>query len=112
MVTRKTKRMNLKQKNFLSTLVFFLVTITMIGGLIAYLWVYTEVDEALIALEIQSKTVIELKDEIKILHSEIQYLKRVDVISKKVNQELGMVVAMPETIMVYIEPEYMVYNND
>jgi hypothetical protein len=93
-------------------MMFFLVTIAMIGGLVAYLWVYTEVDEALIALEIQRKTVIELTDEIKKIHSEIEYLKRVDVISKKVYQELGMVVATPETIMVYIEPEYMVYNSD
>jgi cell division protein FtsB len=104
--------MNLKQKNILSTMVFFLVMIAMIGGLVAYLWVYTEVDEALIALEIQRKTVIELTDEVKKIHSEIEYLKRVDVISKKAYQELGMVVASPETIAVYIEPKYMVYNSD
>ena len=112
MATNKKKRMNLKQKNLINTIIFFLVTIAMIGGLVAYLWVYAEVDEALITLEIQRKTNFELTDEIKKLHSEIEYLKRVDIISKKANQELGMVVATPETIAVYIDSKYMVFNSD
>ena len=43
---RKNRRIN-KHKEFLQTLSFFLVTVASIGGLIIYLWVYTEIDETM-----------------------------------------------------------------
>jgi hypothetical protein len=41
------KRSTRKQKEFIQTLSFFAITIASIVGIIAYLWVYTEIDETL-----------------------------------------------------------------
>jgi len=84
----------------------------MIGGLIAYLWIYTEVGETLTALEIQRTIEIELVDEIKSLRSKSDYLRRVDIITKKASSELSMVLANPETLAVYVDPAYITRDYD
>ncbi len=96
------KRVSKKQKELLQTLMFFFVTIVSIAGLISYLWVYTEVDETLLALEVQQFTVKELLNDIKELESDIESLSRADVISSRARKELGMVSVVPETLSIQI----------
>jgi len=67
-----------KQSELWQTTLFFVSTIAVIGCLIIYLWVYTEIDESLLAIEIQNSTVI----------------------AKKATDQLGMVVAHPETLSI------------
>jgi hypothetical protein len=109
---RKTARRSQRQKDVLHTITFFMVTISLIGGLIAYLWIYTEVDETSLALEIQRSVELELMDEIKTLQSEYDNLRRIDVITKKASAELNMVLASPETMAVYIEPAFLTNSYD
>ena len=101
---RKNKLIN-RQKEFLQTLSFFLVTVTSICGLIIYLWVYTEIDETMIAIEIQKSTFSELNNSIKELTSDIERLNRVDRITSFARKELGMVVAHPEPMVIPVYPE-------
>jgi cell division protein FtsB len=103
MPSRSYRRRSKRQKEYLQALSFFLVTVGSIAALIAYLWVYTEVDETLLALEIQHSTVEELTDEIQSLQSSIEYLQRADVISAKARTELNMRVARPESLVVYLD---------
>ena len=74
-----------------------------IAGLLVYLWIYTEIDETLIRIEVQNATVAELNNTIDELNGEIARLARVDRISSIARAKLGMVVAHPETVVVYIE---------
>ena len=69
------KRSTRKQKDFIQTLSFFAITISSIVGLIAYLWVYTEIDETLIAIELQKATREELNNSIKDLQNDIKILR-------------------------------------
>lgn len=98
----RKKRASKKQKEFIQTLVFFAITILSIVGLISYLWVYTEVDETLLAIEIQESTVKELLNDIKELESEIESLSRADVIASRAKTELNMVSTQPETLAIQI----------
>ena len=45
MPIRNHKRRSKRNREFFQTLLFFSTTILSIAGLIAYLWVYTEIDE-------------------------------------------------------------------
>ena len=99
---RKNRRIN-KHKEFLQTLSFFLVTVASIGGLIIYLWVYTEIDETMMAIEIQRSTLSELNNSMKELKSDISRLNRVDRITSFARKELGMVVAHPESIIIHVD---------
>ena len=56
----------------------------------------------MLAIEIQNTTARELKNEIDELKNKIEKLSRSDVITKRAKQELGMVVAAPETLTVAI----------
>ena len=100
---KNSKRNARKQKEFLQTLSFFAITIASIVGLIAYLWVYTEIDETLLAIEIQNSTAKELQNEVDKLQSKIEALSRPDVIAKKARKELNMVFTQPETLQVVID---------
>ena len=104
------KRSTRKQKEFIQTLSFFGITIASIVGLISYLWVYTEIDETLIAIELQKATREELNNSIKDLQNDIALLGRVDRVTDKARKELGMVFATPETISVYIDPNNLAFN--
>ncbi len=108
----RKKRVSKKQKEFIQTLMFFFVTIIMIVGLISYLWVYTEVDETLLAIEIQDSTVEELLNDIKQLESEIESLSRADVIASRAKTELNMVSTHPETLAIQIVNAGFFPNND
>jgi len=103
MKKRKTKKIR-RHKDFFQTLSFFLVTISSIGGLILYLWVYTEIDETVAAIEIQKTTFFELNNRVKELKNKIEFLNRVDRITSVAKKELGMVVAQPESITVFVDP--------
>ncbi|MAM64316.1 MAG: hypothetical protein CMF92_01740 [Candidatus Marinimicrobia bacterium] len=107
---KNTKRNARKQKEFIQTLSFFGITIASIVGLISYLWVYTEIDETLIAIELQKATREELNNSIKDLQNDIALLGRVDRVTDKARKELGMVFATPETISVYIDPNNLAFN--
>ena len=107
---KHTKRNARKQKEFIQTLSFFGIAIASIVSLISYLWVYTEIDETLIAIELQKATREELKSSIKDLQNDIALLGRVDRVTDKARKELGMVFATPETISVYINPDNLAFN--
>ena len=59
----KRKRMSKKAQNLFQSIIFFGSTILVISCS-TYLWVYTEIDETLLFIEIQTSTIRELKNEI------------------------------------------------
>ncbi len=99
---RRSKRNARKHKEFIQTLTFFGITIMS--------WVYTEIDETLVAIEVQKATLDELNNSIKELQNNIALLERVDRITETARKDLGMVFASPETISVYIEPGNLALN--
>ncbi len=107
MANRRKSKLKNKHREFFQTLSFFLVTVLSIGGLIIYLWVYTEIDETMMAIEIQQSTFSELYNTVKELKSEIELLNRVDRITSVAKNELGMVFAHPESISVFVDPLVM-----
>jgi len=98
----KRRRRSKKRNEFLQTLLFFLTTILSISGLIIYLWVYTEIDETLLAIEVQSQVSKELENSVKELKMDVSSLSRSDRISNVARVELKMVPAQPETLMIFI----------
>ena len=100
----RKKRISKKNQDLIQSLLFFSTTIVTICGLIAYLWVYTEIDESVLSIEIQRSTANELKNEIEELDSVIESLLRVDAISMKAQLELDMVYAHPETLIIICDP--------
>ena len=97
---RKKQRRSIKAGNFMQGILFFLFTIGSITCLIIYLWIFKYIDESMLAIEIQNTTARELKNEIDELKNKIEKLSRSDVITYRAKQELGMVVAVPETLIV------------
>ncbi len=87
----------------IQSFIFFISTFALIASLIVYLWVYTEIDETLLAIEIQSSTLAELQNSIQKLKSEIELLNRVDIIAKKAKNELNMVFTEPETLRIHFQ---------
>ena len=98
------KRLSKKATNILQSIIFFLSSLAIISCLIVYLWVYTEIDETLLAIEIQNSTAEELQNIIDELNNEIESLERADVIAKRAQNELKMVFTEPETLRVTIDP--------
>ena len=96
------KRISRKSRNIKEGLVFFSLTTGLITCLIFYLWVYTEVDETSLAIEIQNATLKEFENQIFELRSETELLSRVDIISKKAQKEINMVFTEPETFQIEI----------
>ena len=96
------KRMSKRTRDIIQSLVFFISTIGVISCLIIYLWVYTEIDETILAIEIQKSTASELQNENNELQSKIESLSRPDVIAKKAREELNMVFTQPETLQITI----------
>ena len=97
------KRMSKRALNILQSIIFFISTISIILCLIVYLWVYTEIDETLLAIEIQNSTAEELQNVIHELNNQIESLKRADIIAKRAGDELKMVFTEPETLRVRID---------
>lgn len=73
-----------------------------ISGLIIYLWVYTEIDETMLTIEIQSQVTKELDNSLKELKMEVLNLSRSDRISSVARDQLNMVPAEPETLIIFI----------
>ena len=96
------KRISRKSRNIKEGFVFFSLTTGLIACLIFYLWVYTEVDETSLAIDIQNATLKEFENQIFELRSETELLSRVDVISKKAQKEINMVFTEPETFQIKI----------
>lgn len=94
-----------KRSDLWQTALFLLSTIGVIVALIIHLWVYTEINESLIAIEIQNSTVSEISNEIEELKSSVERLSRPDVIARKASDQLRMIVAHPETLSVKIPTE-------
>ena len=99
---RKKRRKSIKKTNFMQGLLFFLFTIGSIVCLIFYLWIFKYIDESMLAIEIQNTTARELRNEIDELKNKIEKLSRSDVITHRAKEELGMVVAIPETLIVAV----------
>ena len=83
-------------------ILFFVFTIGSIICLIIYLWIFKYIDESMLAIEIQNTTARELRNEIDELKNKIEKLSRSDLITMRAKDELGMVVAVPETLNVAI----------
>ena len=98
----KRKRMSKKNQNLLQSIIFFGSTILVISCLIIYLWVYTEIDETLLLIEIQTSTVRQLENEIYEIKNSIESLNRADAIAKRAKEELRMVFTEPETLNVFL----------
>ena len=98
----KKQRRSIKNTNLIQGILFFLFTIGSIVCLIIYLWIFKYIDESMLAIEIQNTTARELRNEIDELKNKIEKLSRSDVITQKAKQELGMVVAAPETLFIVI----------
>ena len=82
-----------------------MTTMLSISGLIIYLWVYTEIDETMLAIEVQNQVTKELDNSLKELKLEIINLSRSDRISSVARNELNMVPAEPETLMIFINKD-------
>jgi len=101
------KRISKRQRDLIQSLVFFISTMSIISCLIIYLWVYTEIDETLLVIEIQNSTLQELQNEVRELQSNIESLSRADIIAKRARNELDMVFTQPETLQITIDPLLM-----
>ncbi len=99
-----------KQRQFLHSLIPFILVVAVISGLIIYIWIYSEIDETLTELEIQQAAVVELTDKINTLKDNIEYLVRVDVLTARASNELGMVFTAPETIAIYVDESAIIEN--
>ena len=97
------RRIPKKTMKVIQSFIFFISTFVLITSLIVYLWVYTEIDETLLSIEIQSSTLAELQNSIQKLKSEIELLNRVDIIAKKAKDELNMVFTEPETLRIHFQ---------
>ena len=82
-----------------------MTTMLSISGLIIYLWVYTEIDETMLAIEVQNQVTKELDNSLKELKMEVLNLSRSDRISSVARNELKMVPAEPETLMIFINKD-------
>ena len=100
------RRISKKTRNIVHSLFFFISTITLICCLIIYLWVYTEIDETILLIEVQNSTAEELQNAIGKLKSDIESLSRADVIAKKAQNDLKMVFTNPETLRIEIDPSW------
>ena len=97
------KRISKKTMNIIHSIVFFTSTLAFISCLIIYLWVYTEIDETILSIEIQKSTAEELQNTIEKLKSNIETISRADVIAKKARTDLKMVFTEPETLRIKID---------
>ena len=96
------KRITKKQQSLIQGFLFFLFTIGTVCCLIIYLWVYTEIDETTLTIEIQNTTLKEFENQLSTLKSQIELLSRADMISKKATEELDMVFTEPEIFQIIL----------
>ena len=101
------KRISKRRRDLIQSFIFFISTLSIISCLIIYLWVYTEIDETLLVIEIQNSTVQEFQNEVHELQNDIESLSRADIIAKRARNELDMVFTQPETLQITIDPLLM-----
>ena len=94
------KRKSLKKSSFYQGILFFFFTVGSIVCLIFYLWIFKEIDESILSIEIQNATARSLKNEIDVIKNDLEKLNRADVITSRARSELNMVIASPETLIV------------
>ena len=99
----RRKRRSKRARDLIQSFIFVLFTIGSISCLIIYLWVFKEIDESILAIEIQAMTMRELANEISELTSTIDRLSRPDIITARARKELGMVIAQPETLLIAVD---------
>ena len=97
------KRLSKRNRDIIQSLIFFISTIGVISCLVIYLWVYTEIDETLLTIEIQKSKASELQNRINELQSQIESNSRPDVIARRARLELNMVFTQPETLQISID---------
>ena len=66
------------------------------------MWVYTEIDETTLTIEIQNTTLKEFENQLSTLRSQIELLSRADMISKRATEELNMVFTEPEIFQIIL----------
>lgn len=94
-----------QRKEIFRTFLFYLSSAGLIVALIAYLMIYTSIDESVVALGIQKTTLKELQSDVSTLENRVDYLSRPDVIALKARQNLDMVTVHPESIIVYLDSD-------
>ena len=99
---RSRRKSSFRNSNFFQGLLFFSGTVGSIFCLIIYLWVFKEIDESILAYEVQSSTAKELKNEIDEIKNKVETLNRSDLITSRAKNELGMIPADPETLLIAI----------
>ena len=99
----KRRRISIKNGNIIQGVLFIICTIGSIVCLIFYLWIFKEIDESLLAIEIQKTTERELTNQIDEIKNKIEKLSRSDVITSRARKELGMKMAIPETLIVALD---------
>ena len=100
---KKRKRRSIKNENIIQGVLFILCTIGSIVCLIFYLWIFKEIDESLLAIEIQNTTERELTNQIDEIKNKIEKLSRSDIITSRARRELGMKMAIPETLIIALD---------
>ena len=97
---KRQKRKSLKTSSFYQGLIFFFSSVGSIICLILYLWVFKEIDDSILSVDIQNSTARSLKNELDELKNEIENLSRSDVITARASNELNMTIAIPETLVI------------
>ena len=100
---RIRKKQSFRNNSFIQGVIFFTGTVGSIICLMIYLWVFKEIDESILSIEIQNATARSLKNEIDVIKNDLEKLNRADVITSRAKNELNMVVASPETLVVAIK---------
>ena len=99
---RIRKKQPFRNNSFIQGVIFFVGTVGSIICLMIYLWVFKEIDESILAYEVQNSTAKELKNEINELKNKVETLNRSDLITSRAKNELGMIPAEPETLIIAI----------
>ena len=99
---RVRKKQSSRNNSFIQGGIFFTGTVGSIICLMIYLWVFKEIDESILAYEVQNSTAKELKNEINELKNKVETLNRSDLITSRAKNELGMIPAEPETLIIAI----------
>lgn len=97
------RRPSKRKKEFIQTVTFFFISIFSITSLLVYLWVYNEINLTIRDVEALRTVAAGLENDNKILTNDVSRLQRIDRITQIARDELGMVTAAPETIVVYID---------
>ena len=100
---RKASRRTKKRREFISSLLFFTITLLSISGLLTYLWVYNEINLTIMENNMLRKITVKIETENKNINSKITSLERIDRITNIAKNELKMVTPEPESLAVMLE---------